>query len=67
MKTYAFRVVVESDDDRWHAYCRVLEEKGAITWGYTQEEAFRNIQEVVQIVVQELIKDGEHIPEEPVV
>lgn len=65
MKTYAFKVVVEPDDDRWFAYCPVLEERGAATWGYTEEEAFKNIQEVVQMVVEELIEDGEPIPEGP--
>jgi hypothetical protein len=28
MKTYLFRLVVEPDEDRWVAYCPVLEEKG---------------------------------------
>lgn len=65
MKTYAFRVVVEPDEDRWHAYCPALVEKGAATWGHTQEEALKNIQEVVQMVVEELVKDGEALPQEP--
>lgn len=65
MKTYLFRVVIEPDDGRWHAYCPVLEEKGAATWGYTPEEALKNIYEVVQMVVEEMLKDGESIPEEP--
>ena len=62
MKTYAFRVVVEPDEDKWHAYCPVLLEKGAATWGDTEEEAFHNIQEVVQMVVDELVRDGEKVP-----
>ncbi len=65
MKTYVFNVVVEPDDGRWHAYCPVLEERGAATWGETQEEALKNIQEVVQMVVEEMIRDGEPIPLEP--
>lgn len=65
MKTYIFKVVVEPDDDRWHAYCRALEKYGASTWGNTKEEALKNIGEVVQMVVEELIEDGETIPEEP--
>lgn len=59
MKTYLFRVVVEPDEDRWHAYCPALEEKGAATWGYTEEEALKNIQEVVHMVVRSLIRHGE--------
>ena len=65
MKTYSFKVVVEPDEDRWHAYCPVLERYGAATWGYTQEEAYKNIQEVVQMIIAELIEDGESIPTTP--
>ena len=57
-RTYLFRVVVEPDEDRWHAYCPALKDKGGATWGYTREEALKNIREVV-----ELIEDGEPIPE----
>jgi len=65
MNTYVFRVVVEPDEDRWFAYCPVLEDKGAATWGYTKKEALKNIQEVVEMIVEELIEDGEPIPQEP--
>jgi predicted RNase H-like HicB family nuclease len=62
VKTYTFKVVVEPDEDRWFAYCPALEEKGR---GYTKEEALKNIQEVIQMVVAALIEDGEPIPLEP--
>jgi len=65
MKTYVFRVVVEPDEDRWFACCPVLEKRGAATWGYTQEEALKNIREVVQMVVQSMIEHGEPIPVKP--
>lgn len=65
MKTYTFKVVVEPDEDRWHAYCPALEEYGAATWGLTREEALRHIQEVVQMVVEELQEDGLPIPDGP--
>ncbi len=52
MNTYAFKVVVEPDDDRWHAYCPALSEWAAATWGDTEEEAYQNIQDVVQMVVE---------------
>jgi len=65
VKSYVFKVVVEPDEEGWHAYCPVLEEKGAATWGYTRAEALKNIQEVVQLVVGELVRDGEPLPEEP--
>jgi len=65
VKTYIFRVVVEPDEDKWHAYCPILEKYGAATWGYTREEALKNIQEVVRMVLEELEEDNEPIPEGP--
>ena len=65
MKTYVFRVVLEPDEGRWFAYCPVLEEKGGATWGYTEEEALRNIREVIEMTIEGLIERGERIPEEP--
>ena len=73
MKTYLFKVVVEPDADAWAAYCPALLKFGASTWGKTQEEALKHIQEVVQMVVAELVEDGEaiaadvQVSEEPVV
>jgi predicted RNase H-like HicB family nuclease len=65
MKTYTFKVVVEPDKDRWFAYCPALHEYGASTWGYTREEALKNINEVVQMVIGELREDGVAIPTTP--
>ena len=65
MKTYRFRVVVAPDEDRWIAYCPALEAKGAATWGYTRDEAIKNIREVLPMVLESLSKLGEAIPEEP--
>ncbi len=63
LKTYTFKVIVEPDEDRWHAYCPVLEKYGAATWANTEEEAYQHIQEVVRMVVAELLEDGEKLPE----
>jgi len=49
--------VIEPDDGRWHAHCPALDGYGAATWGDTEEEAFRNIREVAQMVVEELRED----------
>lgn len=57
-KTYTFKVVVEPDEDRWFAYCPALHTKGAATWGYTQEEALKNIREVLEMTVESIIEDG---------
>jgi predicted RNase H-like HicB family nuclease len=65
MKTYTFHVVIEPDEDRWHAYCPVLIRQGAATWGQTEQEALKNIREVVQMVVESLIEHGQPIPDAP--
>ncbi len=65
VKTYTFKVVVEPDEDRWHAYCPALEKHGAATCGDTKEEALRHIHEVVEMVVEGLIEDGVSIPDSP--
>ena len=62
MKTYTFKVVVEPDEDRFHAYCPALQQQGAATWGHTEAEALKYIREVAQMVVEELLRDGESIP-----
>ena len=55
---------MEPDEDRWHASCPVLESKGAATWGATREEALKNIDEVIKMVVDSLVEHGEPIPDE---
>jgi predicted RNase H-like HicB family nuclease len=65
MRTYTFKVVVEPDEDRWHAYCPHLERHGGATWGYTREDALRNIEDVVRMVVESMIEHGEPIPDDP--
>lgn len=65
MKTYTFNVVVEPDEDRWHAYCPALIRQGGAAWGNTEQEALKNIREVVQMVVESLIEHGEAVPDGP--
>lgn len=62
LRSYTFKVVVEPDGDRWHAYCPALADHGAATWGNTKEEALKHIEEVVQMVVEELAEEGTTIP-----
>ena len=38
MKTYNFRIVVEPDGERWHAYCPALVGQGGATWGDLDHE-----------------------------
>lgn len=63
--TYTFKVIVEPDGNRWHAYCPALVSAGAATWGYTRAEALRNIQDVARMVVESLVEHGEALPSEP--
>ena len=70
MKTYAFQVVLEKDkwpDDPdenavWRAYIPALEHKGAASWGYTQKEALKNLQDAVDLLVESLLEHGEELP-----
>ncbi|MGH6902616.1 MAG: type II toxin-antitoxin system HicB family antitoxin [Geminicoccaceae bacterium] len=59
---YTFSVVVEPDEDAWFAYCPALKGYGAATWGSTRAEALQHIREVVQMVVAELVEEGEALP-----
>ena len=70
MKTYIFRVVLEEDrwpDEPksaavWRAYVPSLESQGAATWGETPQEALKNIQEVLEMILEELEEEGKLIP-----
>jgi predicted RNase H-like HicB family nuclease len=55
-----FEVIIEPDEDVYHAYCPIL--KGCRTWGHTEEEALKYIQEAVELYVIDLIADGKPIP-----
>ena len=61
MKTDNFKVVVEADEDfdgnpsGWHAYCPVLEQQGASTWGGTEAEGLKNLDGVVHMVVEGML------------
>jgi predicted RNase H-like HicB family nuclease len=71
MKTYNFKVVIEPDEDfdgnpsGWHAYCPALERLGGSTWGETREEALKNINDVVHMIVEEFVEEGRPLPEGP--
>jgi predicted RNase H-like HicB family nuclease len=70
MKTYTFKVVVEPDEDAlghpaWHAYCPALESLGAATSGRFRDEALKDINEVVHMIVDEFLEEGRALPEGP--
>ena len=61
-KTYKFQAVIEPDEDQWAAYCPVLVGRGAATCGYTREEAYINIHQVLRMTLESMIEYGETIP-----
>jgi predicted RNase H-like HicB family nuclease len=73
MKTYSFQVVLEKDkwpdepDENavWHAYIPALVHQGAASWGYTQKEALKNLQDAVDLLAECLLEQGEELPSEP--
>lgn len=62
MKSFHIPVIVEPDEERWFAYIPELEEIGGATWGYTRDEALKNIQEVAQMIIEEMLEDGKPLP-----
>lgn len=62
-ETYRFHVLVEPDEDQWSACCPTLASKGAATCGSTKEEAYKNIHEALEMVIETLIEFGEYIPQ----
>jgi predicted RNase H-like HicB family nuclease len=62
LRTYTLNVVVEPDDDMWHAYCPTLLAYGAATWGATREEALGHIREVAEMIVERMAEEGASVP-----
>ena len=65
MKTYVFKVMIEPDEEGWRAFYPAWEHLGAATWGCTQEEAMKNIREVLEMVLEDLVEENDPIPEMP--
>jgi predicted RNase H-like HicB family nuclease len=57
---HIFEAVIEPDEDRYHAYFPSL--SGCRTWGHTEEEAYENIQEALELYLEALIEEGDPIP-----
>lgn len=54
-------MVVEPEQGGFHAYCPALRHLGGVTQGATEDEALKNIHEVVQLIVDEL-REGAQLP-----
>lgn len=62
MKTYQFTVVIEPDEEAFHAFAPAL--PGCHTFGMTVDEARANIAEAMELHIEGLQEDGEPIPVE---
>lgn len=58
---YVYRVVIEPDEDRYYAEIPAF---GCYSWGYTYEEAFKNIKEALEVWLEVKKEAGEPIPVE---
>jgi len=62
MAVYRFTVVIEPDEDAFHAYVPAL--PGCHTFGSTVEEARANIAEAIALHIESMLEGGEPIPVE---
>ncbi|HKY99972.1 MAG TPA: type II toxin-antitoxin system HicB family antitoxin [Rhabdochlamydiaceae bacterium] len=60
MKEYQFTVVIEPDEQGYHAYVPAL--PGCHSFGDTVEEAQTNILEAIEVHVETMLEDGEVVP-----
>jgi predicted RNase H-like HicB family nuclease len=62
MSNYQFTVVIEPDEDQFHAFVPAL--PGCHSFGATLDEVRANITEAIQLHVECMQADGELIPVE---
>ena len=60
MTNYQFTVVIEPDEEAFHAYVPAL--PGCHTFGFTIDEARANIAEAIELHIESMLQDGEPIP-----
>ncbi len=63
MTVYQFTVIIEPDEQGFHAYVPAL--PGCHTFGDTLDEARANILEALELHLQSMREDGEPVPVEP--
>ena len=61
-KIYVFKVVVQPDEDQYHAEVPTLQ--GCYSIGDTHEAALDNVKEAAQLWLEDMRDSGEQIPEE---
>lgn len=60
MAIYNFTVIIEPDEQGFHAYAPAL--PGCHTFADTIDEARANILEAIELHVQSMLEDGEAVP-----
>jgi predicted RNase H-like HicB family nuclease len=60
MKYFNYTIVIEPDEDAFHAYVPAL--RGCQSSGFTYEETKKNIREAIELYLESLIELGEEIP-----
>ncbi|MCS7016735.1 MAG: type II toxin-antitoxin system HicB family antitoxin [Gemmatales bacterium] len=60
MATYNFTVIIEPDEQGFHAYAPAL--PGCHTFADTIDEARANILEAIELHVRSMLEDGEAVP-----
>jgi len=62
MSEYQFTVVIEPDEQGYHAFVPTL--PGCHSFGDSVEEAQTNIREAIEVHVESMLEDGESVPVE---
>jgi predicted RNase H-like HicB family nuclease len=60
MKVYNYSVIIEPDENGYHAYVPAL--SGCHSFGQSIDEARINIKEAIQLHIEAMMEDGEEIP-----
>lgn len=63
VETYSLKPKVAQDEDgRWSAWIDTL--PGCAAWGYSKDEAFAALRDMVQAYIEVMRDEGEEIPKE---
>ncbi len=63
MKSFTYRIIIEPDENNtFHGFVPTL--PGCHTWGTSLQEVKKNLKEAMELYVQDMIEQGETVPEE---
>lgn len=63
MNAYIYKVTLQEEEDgRWSVWIPSL--PVCTSWGYSREEALKNIQEAAQCHIEAMLEDGDPVPVE---